>query len=143
LYSYEELDGVSIVIRYKDGRFKYLANARHVPRLKMDLLLVSWFIDARVVIFAMNMCKIVKGALVLANGIKVTTHVEVNSNVAISEKREVTKEAFKGVKGCVLWHRRIAHLNDQSLQDIHSKGMVKVMNFNSDSFKFCESCVLG
>jgi len=71
----------------KDGRFKYLANARHVPRLKMDLLLVSWFIDARVVIFAMNMCKIVKGALVLAKGIKVTTHVEVNSNVAISEKR--------------------------------------------------------
>jgi hypothetical protein len=26
---------------------------------------------------------------------------------------------------------------------MHSKGMVKGMNFNFDSFEFCESCVLG
>jgi hypothetical protein len=65
---------------------------------------VRQFTDLRAdAIFTRNMCKLVRGALVLAKGIKVdtlyrldvTTHVKVNSDVATIGMSQATKETFK------------------------------------------------
>ena len=118
--------------------------------LSRNLISVSKLDDAGVkIMFEKDTCKMVRGSLVLMQGVRIGTLYKLQGSIVIDGyNNSVVPES--GVENLVvsrektmLWHQRLAHIGENGLQIFHGKGMVEGMSNSSLDFDFYENCVYG
>lgn len=130
----------SIQIKMFDGVVRTLADVRHVPGLKMNLISLST-LDLKGYKYSGEggVLKVSKGALVVMKAdIKSAnlyhlrgTTVTGNSNVTSSSSSDSTN----------LWHMRLGHMSELGLTILSKKGLLD--DKCVDKLKFCEHCIFG
>lgn len=85
-------------------------------------------------IFGEGSWRILKGAMVVARGTKMSTLYLINSSASLV--------AVAGAKADPnLWHNRLGHMSDKGMKVLATKGLLPDMK--SVETDFCEDCVLG
>jgi len=112
-----------------------LRNIRHIPKLKKNLLFVGQLTDGGMKItFNSNVCKITKGAMMIAHDKKEgTLYMTSCSEASISV---VSLELDAGV-----WHWRLGHMNERGMKIMLSKH--KLSGLITIDLDFYEDCVYG
>eukprot|EP00253_Pinus_taeda_P002765 PITA_02765 len=115
-----------------------------------NLISVSNLDDAGVkIVFEKDTCKMVRGALVLMQGVRTGTLYKLQGGIVVDGcNSSVVPES--GAENLVvsgertmLWHQRLGHIGEKGLRILHGKGMVEGMSNNSLDFDLCENCVYG
>ena len=100
-------------------------------------------------VFKKDACKMVRGALVLMQGVRTRALYKLQGSTVIdgcnssgvpeggSENLAVSRE------NTMLWHQRLGHIGEKVLRILHGNGMVEGMSNSSLDFNFCEHCVYG
>jgi hypothetical protein len=137
----------------KDGRIRTLPGVLHIPKLARSLISVSKLDDAGVnIVFGKNTCKMVRGAMVLMRGVWCGTLYKLlgntytngcNNYVVPEQRNEGDKTNIVPENKTMLWHQRLGHIGEKSLQKLHGKGMVEGMDNCTLDFDFCEHCIYG
>ena len=99
--------------------------------------------------FEKDTCKMVRGALVLMQGVWTGTLYKLQGSTVIDGcNSSVVPESgaeslvVSGEK-TMLWHQRLGHIGEKGLRILHRDGMVEGMSNFSLDFDFCENCVYG
>lgn len=135
---------------------------------------MSKLIDAGVqVVFSETGCKMIKGAMVVARGVRFGTlykleayTVECNSTFVKSKsvdtsledlkvspsadgngfwvpKGALSSEAKLPAEKTMLWHQRLGHIGEKGLRTLKNKNLVEGLNDCNLDFDFCEHCIYG
>ena len=101
-------------VRFRDGMVKTLPGVLHIPGLARNLISVSKISDAGIqVIFNKESCKMVRGAMVLARGIRTGTLYKLeastvsdgyNSSIFGEYRYETNRTPSSSIKNKILWH---------------------------------------
>ena len=107
-----------------------LRNIRHISKLKRNLISVGQLADGEMnTSFDGDVCKITKGAMVMAHGKKEgTLYMSSSFGASISV---ASSEADVGV-----WHRRLGHMSEKGMKVILSKD--KLSRLKYVDLDFCE-----
>ena len=140
----QEVNGSGVVsIQAKDGQKKLIHNVLHVPALKKNLLSVAQMMEQNYRLEFDNGECLIK---------------DKKNRGAIVAKGELTKDRlFKLVLSpkstqaltvkvedeSSLWHKRLGHLNYDSIILLRRKEMVTSLPFVGKKSDICEGCVLG
>lgn len=128
----------SILIRMHDGAVRELTEVRHVSEIRKNLLSVG-ALEAKgyKVVIEAEILKISRGALVVMRGVR-------HHNLYFLQGKTVTGTmavADDSVDATILWHRRLTHAGEASLQALAMKELIE--EAKSYMLEFCEHCVLG
>ena len=123
------------------------------PSLVFYWLSVSKMSGAGIqVIFNKESCKMVRGAMVLARGIRTGTLYKLeastvsdkyNSSVVGEDTSETKRNPSLAIEKTMLWHQRMGHIGEKGLRVMKSKGMIEGIYNCSLDFEFCKDCVYG
>src|SRR3984885_9676816 len=139
-----------VKLKLQGGRVRTLPGVLHIPALARNLISVSKLDDEGVkTAFEKDTCKMVRGALVLMQGVRIGTLYKLQGSIVVdgcnssmvpengAENLVVSREKT------MLWHQRLGHIGEKGLRILHGKGMVEGMSNSSLDFDFCENCVYG
>jgi hypothetical protein len=103
-------------------------------------------------VFEKETCRMVRGAMVLPNGVRIGTMYKLQGNtitngcnrsivpdIGLEEENTPTVSGEK----VMLWHQRLRHIGEKGLRLLHGKGMVESMSNCYLDFDFFEHCVYG
>lgn len=126
-----------ISLKMSNGSQLTLKEVRHIPDLKRNLISAGMLDrDGYHVIFGSNQWKVTKGSSVIAKGQKgeslYTFSGSCNGTMTLVAAEEGSS---------TLWHRRLGHLSESGMRQLHSKGLLK--GIKDLVLEFCEDCVLG
>ena len=135
-----------------------------------SLLSVRKLIDAGVqVVFSDAGCKMIKGAMVIAKGVRIGTLYKLDActiqcnSTFVEESRTVSKEISSSMDGhgfwvpkgalstdiklpaekTMLWHQRFGHIGEKGLRALKNKNLVEGLSDCNLDFDFCEHCIYG
>ena len=110
-----------VVVSLSNGLTLKLRNVRHVPKLKRNLISVGQLADGGMkTIFDDDVCKITKGAMVMADGKKeYTLYMTSGSRASISV---ASSELDAGV-----WHQRLGHMSEKRMKVMLSKDKLSAL----------------
>ena len=129
----------TVAINMFDGMTITLKEVRHVPNLKRNIISLGTLDESGYSFKAGNgKLTILKGVMVVMKGQKI-------NGLYILEGH-----TLKGLVGSVLrietdktilWHRRLGHLSDRGLKELHKQGLLCGDSINK--IDFCQYCILG
>jgi hypothetical protein len=140
-------------LRLIDGRIITLPGVLHIPGLAKNLISIRKMDDVVVkTIFEKEICKMVRGAMVLIKGVQIGTLYKLqgstiidgcNSSIVPDIGVEELKTPTVSREMVMLSHQRLGHIREKGLRLLHGKGMVEGMSNYSLDFDLCEHCVYG
>eukprot|EP00253_Pinus_taeda_P013152 PITA_13152 len=138
------------MLNLQGGRVRTLLGVLHIPALARNLISVSKLDDAGVkTVFEKDTYKMVKGALVLMQGVRIRTLYKLQGSTIVNrcDSSMVPESGAKNLvvfgEKTMLWHQKLGHIGEKGLRILHGKGMVEFMSNSSLDFYFCENCVYG
>ena len=131
----------SISLKNHDGSTRVLTDVRYIPKLEKNLISLGTLESKGFTIIMHNgILKVVSGALVVMKGIRRNNlylyqgSTSVGTTAAVSEVDKVTEMSK-------LWHMRLGHAGEKSLQTLAMQGLLK--GAKTYKLDFCEQCVMG
>lgn len=137
------LSKCTIDVQTPIGEIKTIRKVLHVPSLKKSLLLVGFIINqGHVVVFIISGCHIVNKTsnCVVAKAMRDKENGLYRLQLFTPQ---VVVNVIKTSKTTTLWHRRLGHLNYQSLYHMSEKKMVVGVPKLSNVIEVCPSCQVG
>jgi len=132
----------SIKLRNHDGSTRILWDVQYVPKLKKNLIsLGALEIKGLVVIMRDGILKATSGALVMMNGVRRNNLYYYQRSTVVGTSTATTSSTKKDVEATKLWHMRLVHDGEKSLQILAKQGLLK--GTKTCKLEFCEHCVLG
>ena len=129
----------TMAINMFDGMTRTLKEVRHVPDLKKNLISLGTLDES-----SYNF-KVETGKLTISKGAMVVMKGQERNGLYILEGH-----TLKGLVGSVLrteidktilWHRRLGHLSDRGLKELHKQGLL--CGDSISKIDFCQDCILG
>ena len=158
-FEFEELDGGvvymgndnpcktvgigSIKLRNHDGSTRILKDVRYVPNLKRNLISLG-LLESKGLEVKMRdgILKVTSGALVMLKGVrKNNLYYYQGSTVVGTAAAATSSSSKKDAEATKLWHMRLGHAGEKSLQNLAKQGLLK--GTKVCKLEFCEHCVLG
>ncbi|KAI4347993.1 hypothetical protein L6164_008758 [Bauhinia variegata] len=131
----------SIYLKNHDGSTRALTDVQYIPKFANNLISLGALESKGFTINMQNgILKVISGALVVMKGVRKNNlyHYQGSTTVGIAA---TAVEADKEAEMTKLWHMRLGHAGEKSLQTLAKQGLLKgVKNCKMD---FCEQCVLG
>ncbi|KAE8707953.1 putative beta-1,3-galactosyltransferase 20 [Hibiscus syriacus] len=130
----------SIRLKNQDGSTRVLTNVRYVPSLKKNLIsLGALESKGSVVTMRDGVLKVTYGALVMMKGIRKNNLYYYQGSIIIGAVAAAS--GGDDLDATQLWHMRLGHAGEKSLQILEKKGLLK--GAKACKLKFYEHCVLG
>ena len=118
-----------------------LTDVRYIPKLEKNLISLGTLESKGFTIILQNgILKVVSGALVVMKGIRRNNLYLYQGSTAVGTAAAVS-EADKVAEMSRLWHMRLGHAGEKSLQTLAMQGLLK--DAKTCKLDFCEQCVLG
>ena len=131
----------SINLKNHDGSTRVLTDVRYIPKLEKNLISLGTLESKGFTIIMKNeILKVVLGALVVMKGIRRNNLYLYQGSTAVGTAAAVV-EADKVAEMSRLWHMRLGHAGEKSLQTLAMQGLLK--GAKTCKLDFCEQCVLG
>ena len=131
----------SISLKNHDGSTRVLTDVRYIPKLEMNLISLGILESKGFTIIMQNgILKVVSGALVVMKGIR-RNNLYLYQGSTIVGTTAAISEADKVVEMSRLWHMRLGHAEEKSLQTLAVQGLLK--GAKTCKLDFCEQCVMG
>ena len=131
----------SISLKNHDGSTRVLTDVRYIPKLEKNLISLGTLESKGFTIILQNeILKVVSGALVVMKGIRRNNLYLYQGSTAVGTVAAVS-EAEKVAEMSRLWHMRLGHAGEKSLQTLAMQGLLK--GAKTCKLDFCEQCVLG
>ena len=131
----------SISLRNHDGSTRVLTDVRYIPKLEKNLISFGTLESKGFTIIMQNgIFKVVSGALVVMKGIR-RNNLYLYQGSTVVGTAVVVSEADKVAEMSKLWHMRLGHSGEKSLQTLAMQGLLK--GAKTCKLEFCEQCVLG
>ena len=131
----------SISLKNHDRLTRMLIDVRYIPKLEKNLIFFETLESKGFTIIMQNeILKVVSGALVVMKGIKRNNLYLYQGSTAVGTVAAVS-EANKVAEMSRLWHMRLGHAGEKSLQTLTMQGLLK--GVKTCKLDFCEQCVLG
>ncbi|KAI3472951.1 hypothetical protein Pfo_029197 [Paulownia fortunei] len=132
----------SIRLKNHDGSTRVLTDVRYVPDLKKNLIsLGALESKGLVVTMRYGVLKTTSGALVVIKGIRRNNLYYYQGNTVIGTASAAISNNDKDFEATRLWHMRLGHADEKSLQTLAKQGLLKCAKVCK--LDFCEHCVLG
>lgn len=132
----------SIRLRMFVGMIRELKDVRYVPGLKKNLIsLGSLEAKGYKLIAQDGILKVVSGAMVLLKGTRRKNLYFLQGNTITGDVSISDAEAKKARETTRIWHMRLAHSGEKSLQTLIKQGLLK--GAIACKLEFYEHCVLG
>ena len=132
----------SIKLRSHDGSTRILRDVRYVPKLKKNLIsLGSLESKGLVVTIRDGVLKATSGALVMLKGIRKNNLYYYQGSTVVGTTAAAISSTKKDAEATQLWHMRLGHAGEKSLQTLAKQGLLK--GTKTCKLEFCEHCVLG
>ena len=133
--SYDIVGKGEVMVSLSNGSKLKLRNVKHIPQLKRNLISIGQLADREIKItFDGDVCKITKGAIVMAH-----------------DKKEGTFYMTSGFRALILvassvldagvWHQRLEHMSEKGMKLMLSKD--KLPELKSIDLNFCEDFIYG
>ena len=137
-----EVAGIgSISLKTHDGTTRVLTDVRYIPKLKKNLISLGTLESKGfTIIMQHGMLKVVSGALVVMKGIR-NNNLYLYQGKTTMDTVAAVSEADKVAEMSMLWHMRLGHAGEKSLQTLATQGLLKGAKICK--LEFCEQCVLG
>ena len=131
----------SINLKNHDGSTRVLTDVRYIPKLEKNLISLGTLESKGFTIILQNgILKVVSGALVVMKGTRRNNLYLYQGSTAVGTAAAVS-EADKVTEMSKLWHMRLGHAGEKSLQTLAMQGLLK--GAKTCKLDFCEQCVLG
>ena len=131
----------SISLKNHDGSTRVLTDVRYIPKLEKNLISLGTLESKGFTIIMQNgILKVVSGALVVMKGIRRNNLYLYQGSTAVWTAAAVS-EVDKVAEMSRLWHMRLGHAGERSLQTLAMQGLLK--GEKTCKLDFCEQCVLG
>ena len=131
----------SISLKNHDGLTRVLTDVRYIPKLEKSLISLGTLESKGFTIILQNgILKVVSGALVVMKGIRRNNLYLYQGSTTVGTAAAVS-EADKVAEMSRLWHMRLGHAGEKSLQTLAMQGLLK--GAKTCKLDFCEQCVLG
>ena len=131
----------SISLKNHDGSTRVLTDVRYIQKLEKNLISLGTLESKGFTIILQNgILKVVSGALVVMKGIRRNNLYLYQGSTAVGTAAAVS-EADKVAEMSRLWHMRLGHDGEKSLQTLAMQGLLK--GAKTCKLDFCEQCVLG
>ena len=130
----------SISSKNHDGSTRVLTDVQYIPKLEKNLISLGTFESKGFTIILHNgILKVVSGALVVMKGIRRNNMYLYQGSTAVGTAAAVS-EVDKVAEMTRLWHMRLGHAGEKSLQTMAMQGLLK--GAKTCKLYFCEPCVL-
>ena len=131
----------SISLKNHDGSTRVLTDFRYIPKLEKNLISLGTMESKGFTIILQNgILKVVSGALVVMKGIMRNNLYLYQGSTTVGTTTAVS-EADKVAEMSRLWHMRLGHAGEKSLQTLAMQGLLK--GAKTCKMDFCEQCVMG
>ena len=131
----------SISLKSHDGSTRVLTDVRYIPKLEKNLISLGTLESKGFTIIMQNgILKVVSGALVVMKGIRRNNLYLYQGSTTVGTTT-IVSEADKVAEMSRLWHMRLGHVGEKSLQMLAMQGLLKCAK--TCKLDFCEQCVLG
>ena len=137
-----KIDGIgSISLKNHDGSTRVLTDVRYILKLEKNLISLGTLESKGFTIIMQNgILKVVSGALVVMKGIR-RNNLYLFHGSTVAGTTTAVSEADKVAEMSRLWHMRLGHVGEKSLQTLAMQGLLK--GTKTCKLDFCEQCVLG
>ena len=122
-----------------------LDNSYYVPAMSRNIISISCLdMIGFSFIIKYNTCSIYYGDIVygdahLSNGLYILNHD--NSNAKSIYNINTIRFRSNDLNTTYLWHCSLGHINEKRISKLHQDGLLH--SFDFESYKVCESCLLG
>nr|CDN96898.1 putative Ty-1 copia retrotransposon [Phaseolus vulgaris] len=132
----------SIKLRNHDGSTRILRDVRYVPKLKKNLISLG-ALESKGLVVTMRdgILKATLGALVMLKGVMKNNLYYYQGSTVVGTVAAATSSSKKDAEAAKLWHMRLGHAGEKSLQILTKQGLLK--GTKACKLEFCEHCVLG
>ena len=131
----------SISLKNHDGSTRVLTDVLYIPKPEKNLISLGTLESKGFTIIMQNgILKVVSGALVVMKGIRRNNLYLYQGRTTVGIAAALT-EADKVAEMSRLWHMRLGHAGEKSLQTLAMQGLLK--GEKTCKLDFCEQCVLG
>lgn len=132
----------SIKLRNHDGSTRILRDVRYVPKLKKNLISLGALESKGLVVMMRDgVLKATSGALVMLKGVRKNNLYYYQGSTVVGTVATATSSIKKDAEATKLWHMRLGHTGEKSLQMLAKQGLLK--GTKTCKLEFCEHCVLG
>ncbi|KAH9648835.1 hypothetical protein KPL70_025759 [Citrus sinensis] len=128
------------IIRLKmlDGMTRELANVRHVPDLKRNLISLGMLDKMGCLVkLESGTLKVMRGSMVLMKG-SLSNGLYVLQGTAITGAVGVSNQSLDKT---MMWHLRLGHMSERGLRELSKQGVLG--RDKIETLRFCEECLLG
>ena len=130
----------SISLKNHDGSTRVLTDVWYIPKLEKNLISLGTLeLKGFTIILQNGILKVVSGALVVIKGIRRNNMYLYQGSTAVGTAAAVS-EVDKVAEMTRLWHMRLGHAREKSLQTMAMQGLLK--GAKTCKLYFCEPCVL-
>ena len=123
-----------------------ISDVLYVPSLRNNLLSIRKLIGhGYEIVFNRNGAQIYDNKdLLIAEAYEKDRMFVLNTSLCTKPK-QILQKCFKanGKNEKELWHRRLGHLNNNSLEQLKNDKMVRNLVFRSEKLSMCEPCIMG
>ena len=131
----------SISLKNHDGSTRVLTDVQYIPKLEKNLISLGTLESKGFTIILQNgILKVVLGALVVMKGIRRNNLYLYQGSTTVGTAAAVSEED-KVAEMSRLWHMRLGHAGEKSLQTLAMQGLLK--GEKTCKLDFCKQCVLG
>ncbi|KAG6386087.1 hypothetical protein SASPL_154974 [Salvia splendens] len=124
----------SIKLRNQDGSTRILKDVRYVPQLKKNLISLGALESKGLVVMMRDgILKATSGALVMLKGVRKNNLYYYQGSTVVGTIATATSSNKKNAEATKLWHLRLGHAGERSLQILAKQGLLK--EYKSDPFQ--------
>ncbi|KAG6420222.1 hypothetical protein SASPL_116742 [Salvia splendens] len=116
----------SIKLRNQDGSTRILKDVRYVPQLKKNLISLGALESKGLVVMMRDgILKATSGALVMLKGVRKNNLYYYQGSTVVGTVATATSSNKKDAEATKLWHLRLGHAGERSLQILAKQGLLK------------------
>ena len=116
----------SIKLRNHDGSTRILRDVRYVPKLKKNLISLG-ALESKGLVVTMRdgILKATSGALMMLKGVRKNNLYYYQGSIVVGTIATTTSSSKNDVEATKLWHMRLGHAGEKSLQILTKQGLLK------------------